>query len=51
MALRTKIDDFAVNEREVYWLCHQRQSESTFSNVLLEKTIGQAATLRGVNTL
>lgn len=51
MALRNEIDDFAVNEREVYWLCRWKQSESTFSNALLEKTLGQSATMRGHNTL
>jgi uncharacterized protein (DUF1697 family) len=51
MAKRTEIDDFAVNQREVYWLCRTGQSDSTFSNAVLEKTLGQPATLRGVNTL
>lgn len=51
MAVRTEIDDFAVHEREVYWLCRKKQSESTFSNALLEKTLGQPSTLRGINTV
>lgn len=51
MTLRTEIDDLAVHGREVYWLCRKKQSESTFSNVVLEKTLGQAATLRGTSTL
>jgi uncharacterized protein (DUF1697 family) len=51
MALRTDIDDFHVNEREIYWLCLKKQSESTFSNALLEKTLGIKSTLRGVNTV
>ncbi|MBI5651668.1 MAG: DUF1697 domain-containing protein [Chloroflexi bacterium] len=50
-ALKTALDDFAVNGREVYWLCRKKQSESTFSNAVLEKTIGRPATLRGINTL
>ena len=50
-ALKTAIDDFAVNGREIYWLCRKKQSESTFSNAVLEKTIGKPATLRGRNTL
>jgi uncharacterized protein (DUF1697 family) len=49
--LRTDIDDFHVHEREVYWLCLKKQSESTFSNVLLEKTLGRQSTLRSVNTI
>jgi uncharacterized protein (DUF1697 family) len=51
LALKTDIDEFHVRGREVYWLCRTKQSESKFSNVVLEKAIGQAATLRGINTL
>lgn len=51
MALRTDIDDFHVHDREVYWLCRKQQSESTFSNAVLEKTVGRSSTLRGVETI
>jgi uncharacterized protein (DUF1697 family) len=51
MALRTKIDDFHVHGREVYWLCLKKQSESTFSNAVLEKALGVKSTLRGVSTV
>ena len=51
MALRTAIDDFATHEREIYWLCLKKQSESTFSNAVLEKTLRRQATLRGANTV
>ncbi|HEY3311885.1 MAG TPA: DUF1697 domain-containing protein [Anaerolineales bacterium] len=51
MALRNSIDDFHVHGREVYWLCHLKQSESTFSNAVLEKALGQPSTLRGMNTI
>jgi uncharacterized protein (DUF1697 family) len=51
MALRTDIDDFHIHGREVYWLCKKKQSESTFSNAALEKTIGQSSTIRGMNTI
>jgi uncharacterized protein (DUF1697 family) len=47
MALRTDIDDFHVHGREVHWLCLKKQSESTFSNAVLEKTLGRKSTLRG----
>jgi uncharacterized protein (DUF1697 family) len=50
-ALKTDIDDFHVHGREVYWLCRKKQSESTFSNAVLEKTIRRAATLRGIKTI
>ncbi len=51
MALRTDIDDFHVHQREIYWLCLKKQSESTFSNAVLEKTLSRSSTLRGVNTV
>ena len=51
MALRTDIDDFHVHGREIYWLCRKKQSESTFSNAVLEKTLGRPSTLRGANTI
>jgi uncharacterized protein (DUF1697 family) len=51
MALKTDIDDFHVHGREVYWLCRRKQSESTFSNAVLEKTLGRPSTIRGVNTI
>jgi uncharacterized protein (DUF1697 family) len=47
----TDIDEFHVHGREIYWLCRKQQSESKFSNVMLEKTIGQASTIRGINTI
>ena len=51
MALTSVIDRFAIHAREVYWLCQKKQSESTFSNAVLEKTLGMKSTLRGVNTV
>ncbi len=51
MSLRTPIDDFHANGREVYWLCQTKQSESTFSNVLFERALGKRATFRGMNTI
>jgi len=51
MALTTDIDGFATHEREIYWLCRKKQSESTFSNAVLEKTLGVKATIRGANTV
>ena len=51
MALKTDIDDFHIHGREIYWLCRKKQSESTFSNAVLEKTLGRPSTLRGTNTV
>ena len=50
-ALRTELDDFRVHQRELYWLCRVRQSQSKFSNAVLEKTTSQSSTLRGMNTI
>jgi uncharacterized protein (DUF1697 family) len=51
MALRTPINDFHVNQREVYWLCKKKQSESTFSHTVFEKTLKVRATFRGMSTI
>lgn len=50
-ALENEFDRFHVEEREMYWLCQVRQSESKFSNAVLEKILGQPATMRNVNTI
>lgn len=51
MAFRTPIDELHVHEREVYWLCRKKLSESAFSGALLEKTIGMPATMRNATTV
>ena len=51
MSLTTDIDSFAAHEREVYWLCRKKQSESKFSNAVLERTLSVPSTLRGMNTV
>jgi len=51
LALTSEIDYFHVNHSEVYWLCLKKQSESTFSNAVLEKSLGLRATMRGANTI
>jgi uncharacterized protein (DUF1697 family) len=50
-ALKTEIDDFQVNGRELYWLCRVKQSESKFSNAVLERSLGIQATFRGMSTV
>ena len=51
MAFRTPLDDFHVHEREIYWLCLTRSSDSAFSGALLEKAIGMPATMRNSTTV
>ncbi|TDA66512.1 MAG: DUF1697 domain-containing protein [Chloroflexi bacterium] len=49
--LQNEIDQFKVIGREVYWLCRVRQSESKFSNAVLEKTLHQPTTIRQMTTI
>ncbi len=51
MALASQIDIFHLHEREVFWLCKKRQSESKFSNAVFEKATGSHVTFRGMNTI
>jgi uncharacterized protein (DUF1697 family) len=51
LALKTEIDDFQVQGREVYWLCQTRQSDSKFNNTRFEKLLETRATWRGMNTV
>lgn len=51
LALRTAIDDFHIHGRELYWRCAKKQSQSKFSNAVLEKALGKPCTLRGINTI
>jgi uncharacterized protein (DUF1697 family) len=48
---RTKVDDFRVHGREVYWLCRKKVGESSFSGASLEKTLGMPATMRNATTI
>src|SRR5262245_37635394 len=49
--LTSPIDAVHANGREVYWLCQKGQSESKFSNAVLEKTLKIRSTFRGLNTM
>lgn len=49
--LATKVDDFHLNSREVYWLCRTKFGESEVSGALLAKTVGMATTLRNATTI
>jgi uncharacterized protein (DUF1697 family) len=49
--LTTPTDTFAVLGRELYWMCATPSVESVISGTVLEKVLGQAVTLRNVNTL
>jgi uncharacterized protein (DUF1697 family) len=51
MAMKSEIDDFRVEGREVFWLCRMKQSDSKFSNVRFEKALKARATWRNANTI
>ncbi len=49
--LRTDLDEFAHNGREVYWLCKGNQMDSKFSNALMERKLKLRCTFRRVSML
>ena len=49
-ACQSETDEFHVHNREVYWLCRTRMSDSKFSGARLEKIVGPA-TLRNLTTI
>lgn len=51
MAFENEIDRFHVHGREIYWMCAKKQSDSKFSNAVLERAIRARSTLRGVSTI
>ena len=51
LTLTLKMNNFHVYGREVYWLCRTSFSDSEFSGLRLEKTLGEAATLRNSTTV
>lgn len=51
LAFTTDIDAFHIHGREIYWICRTKQSESTFSNAILERALRRPATWRNLNTL
>ena len=50
MAFRSAVDDFHIHDREVYWLCRIRSSDSDFSLARFEKVLGIRATFRNITT-
>jgi uncharacterized protein (DUF1697 family) len=51
MSFRTPVDDFHVHERDIYWLCRIRSSDSDFSLARFEKATRVQATFRNITTL
>ncbi len=51
LGLATDIDTFHFHERELYWLCRKKFSESKITGNLLERTLEMPTTIRNVNTV
>ena len=51
LKLKNDVDDFHVQDREIYWLCQTRQSESPFFKVSIEKMFKIRVSYRGMNTV
>lgn len=45
-----EVNDFLVVDRELFWLCRTKFSETDFSGARLEKILGMKTTLRNSNT-
>jgi uncharacterized protein (DUF1697 family) len=48
---KSDIDDFHVHDREMYWICKTRQSDSSFDAKKLERAITRPVTLRSIKTV
>ena len=51
VALRSELDEVFVSEREVFWMCRTRSTDSTVSGARLEKALAAPATFRNVTTV
>jgi uncharacterized protein (DUF1697 family) len=52
LAHRSRLDEFVLTEREVYWLCRTpRMSGSPFFKIGIEKALGMKATVRNATTV
>ena len=50
-ALQTGYDEFHAHDREVYWLCHGKMSDSKVWGSVLDKALGSPVTFRNVTTV
>jgi uncharacterized protein (DUF1697 family) len=50
-AMRTDYDELHVHQRELYWLCRGRTSDSTLWRTPMEKVVGGPGTVRNVTTV
>jgi uncharacterized protein (DUF1697 family) len=50
-ALRTNVDEFSLNGREIYWWCRTRLNETQVTGPRLAKALGMQTTFRNVTTV
>jgi hypothetical protein len=50
-ALRNDVNDFAVRDRELYWLRRSQLMRAISSGPPIEKLVGSPMTMRNVNTV
>ena len=51
LSFRTPVDDFHIQQRDIYWLCRIRSSDSAFSLARFEKATSMQATFRNATTM
>jgi hypothetical protein len=51
MELRTKVNDYHFNDREVYWLRRTLMGDAEYSGQDLEKSVGMQVTVRNSTTV
>jgi uncharacterized protein (DUF1697 family) len=51
VALKSDVDDFHVDGRELYWLIRGKMMDSKVGGPLLNKTLGAPTTIRNANTI
>ncbi|MCY7378038.1 MAG: DUF1697 domain-containing protein, partial [Gemmatimonadaceae bacterium] len=51
LALRSELDEVCVRDREIFWMCRTRSTDSAVSGARLEKALSAPATVRNVTTV
>ncbi len=51
LTYRNEIDDLHIHNREIYWLCRMKQTDSPVGKIGVEKIIKTKTTVRGINTV
>lgn len=49
--LQTPTDEFHLHDREIYWLCRTRVSDTRITGPMLERALGMPTTMRNMTTI